>query len=152
MIVPKNLVKSLAYAKKAQDINIGTFNQHAISALLDISDFKAYLQRVYQIYADRRDEMMRALAAHFPDGTVYSSPKHGLFIWVKLPFDIDTQDFLEFALDHYQVAFFPGQAFNSIAGKKDSVKNCMRLNFTQCEFDKIGLGIKKLAKALEAYK
>ena len=66
------------------------------------------MQSLTEIYRDRRDTMLDALAEFFPREAEWTRPQGGMFIWVTLPDFIDTTDLLARALRD-NVAFVPGR-------------------------------------------
>jgi DNA-binding transcriptional MocR family regulator len=92
--------------------------------------------------------MVEALAQHLPEGTSWVIPTGGLFIWVELPHSIDAGALLKTAVETEQVAYIPGYVFCS--GKNGYKKNCMRLNFSNCNPEKIRDGIARLGRVVKA--
>ncbi|MCA9704421.1 MAG: PLP-dependent aminotransferase family protein [Myxococcales bacterium] len=83
---------------------------------------------------------IRALERHMPEGTRWSTPKSGMFVWVRLPSFIDTTTLLEHALER-GVAFLPGPPF---APGSQIADDAMRLCFASCPRDRIEEGIATL--------
>jgi 2-aminoadipate transaminase len=147
MIVPAELIPKLAIIKDLSDIDTCTLSQRAIAAYLDMGHLPAQLAAIRSEYKERRDLMIGALKKHFPEGTKWSVPAGGVFLWVTLPAGVDTIDLLKIAVEREQVAFIPGAAFG-VAG--DSVaKSSLRLNFTYCSRELIEEGIMRLSRALK---
>lgn len=46
---------------------------------------------------------------HLQGKVQFTKPKGGYFVWVKLDPTINSSEFLNFAKEHYAVAFTPGQ-------------------------------------------
>jgi DNA-binding transcriptional MocR family regulator len=44
-----------------------------------------HIERLRQIYRERRDAMLQALATHMPNGVEWTRPGGGFFIWLSLP-------------------------------------------------------------------
>ena len=44
-----------------------------------------HVERLCQVYRERRDAMLQALAIHMPDGVAWTRPGGGFFIWLSLP-------------------------------------------------------------------
>ena len=81
--------------------------------------------RSRDLYRERRDTMLDALAELFPPQAEWTRPRGGLFIWATLPDFIDTTDLLARALRD-NVAFVPGEA----AYLDGRGRSSMRLNFS----------------------
>lgn len=48
-------------------------------------DFEAHIAHLCQVYRERRDTMLAALADHMPEGITWTRPGGGFFIWLSLP-------------------------------------------------------------------
>jgi 2-aminoadipate transaminase len=76
-----------------------------------------------------------------PKGVKWTEPEGGLFLWVKLPKKMDTNELFSKAVEN-KVAYVIGSAFHC-NGKG---QNTMRLNFSYPSEEQIEEGIKRLAK------
>jgi 2-aminoadipate transaminase len=101
------------------------------------------LEALKPIYRSRRDAMLAALQERFPEGSHWTRPEGGLFIWVTLPEFLDTEKMLPLAINQ-KVAYVPGTAFYA----DGSGANRMRLNFSYADEDLIAEGIKRLGKVI----
>ena len=79
----------------------------------------------------------------FPEGTTYTRPDGGLFIFVTLPEGIDAKELLEQAVERH-VAYVPGTFFYVEGGHE----NTMRLNFSNATIEDIDKGMRALGAAL----
>jgi DNA-binding transcriptional MocR family regulator len=109
------------------------------------ASFDKHVAKIRSAYMARRDDMLRALAAHMPDGVEWTRPEGGMFIWMTLPAHIDGGELLAASLRDARVAFVPGQAFFA----DGSGANTMRLNFTNADSHAIEVGISRLAKLIK---
>jgi DNA-binding transcriptional MocR family regulator len=105
------------------------------------------VDKVRASYRRKRDAMLAALDVHMPAGTTWSRPEGGMFIWVTLPGDIDTDVLLPKVVETANVAYVPGHAFHA----DGSGKNTLRLSFSLPEPEEITDGIERLGKALSAH-
>lgn len=149
LVVPEWLVAKLSIVKEASDIDTATLAQRAISAYLDAGHLPAHLAGLRREYGLRRDAMLAALAEHFPDGSRWSEPTSGVFIWVELPQPLDASALLIAAVEEANVAFIPGVAFRA-PGARGVAANCLRLNFSNCSPELIRDGIARLGRLLRA--
>jgi 2-aminoadipate transaminase len=106
---------------------------------------RAHVRKIRQLYRERRDLMLENMEKHFPPEAQWTRPLGGLFLWVRLPAGIDTQELLNRAVQQ-KVAFVPGHAFYP-AGSEDG-HNCMRLNFSNANPEMIAAGIERLGRAI----
>jgi 2-aminoadipate transaminase len=102
------------------------------------------IPKIRKMYKKKRDIMLKALEKHFPKGSSWTRPDGGMFIWVRLPDKVDTKEMFLDAIKA-KVAYVHGVAFCT-DGKG---QNCMRLNFSNTDDDKIEEGIKRLAKIIK---
>ena len=93
----------------------------------------------------RRDDMLRALATHMPNGVEWTRPEGGMFIWMTLPEHMDGAKLLAVSLPKARVAFVPGQAFFA----DGSGANTIRLNFTNADTNQIEIGIARLSALIK---
>jgi 2-aminoadipate transaminase len=104
------------------------------------------------MYRERRNTMLKALAEHFPPSTQVSwtTPKGGLFLWLRWPAGINSEEVLKAALAQ-NVAFVPGQAFFAPDVTGDETKRYARLNFSNAQPAQICEGIRRLARVFEQF-
>ena len=140
---PADLLRTLTIVKQAADLHTSTVDQAAAAAYLAHNDLDAHIARLCVEYGARRDAMIAALPATMPPGTTWSDPDGGMFVWLRLPGDVDSAALLKDALAH-DVAFVPGAAF--FATEPDHAT--LRMSFTGNTVEEIGEGMARLAKVL----
>jgi 2-aminoadipate transaminase len=104
-----------------------------------------YVRTLRQLYGERRDAMLEALAEHFGESARWTQPQGGLFIWATLDERIDTTDLLALARGKEGVAFVPGRAAY-VDGRSGS--SSMRLNFAGVREQEIREGIRRIGRAV----
>jgi 2-aminoadipate transaminase len=139
---PAPLLRPLTVAKQAADLHTSTIDQAAAAEYLATVDLDAHVRRLCAAYAERRDAMVGALPGTLPPGSNWTDPDGGMFVWVRLPGDVDTAELLPTALRH-DVAFVPGAPF--FAGDPD--RATLRLSFTTNTPEQITEGMARLARA-----
>ncbi len=147
MVVPERFIPMLSIIKEAADIDTCTFAQRSISAYLDDYSLDEHLNMLRREYRRRRDTMLSSMERHFPAEAQWQRPTSGVFIWVELPEEIDTNELLYTAVKSEQVAYIPGLAFCSKELSRSV--NCMRLNFSNPGPDAIKAGIARLSRVLK---
>lgn len=140
---PADLLRTLTIVKQAADLHTSTVDQAAAAAYLAHNDLDAHIARLCVEYGARRDAMIAALPAVMPTGTTWSDPDGGMFVWLRLPGDVDSAVLLKDALAH-DVAFVPGAAFFATAPDHAT----LRMSFTSNTVEEIGEGMARLAKVL----
>lgn len=89
------------------------------------------------LYRLRRDAMLRALEREMPDGTTWTTPAGGFFIWVTLPASVSASRMLAEA-GARNVEFLPGSA--CFFG--DGGDNMIRLSYSFVDEERIAEGIR----------
>jgi DNA-binding transcriptional MocR family regulator len=89
--------------------------------------------------------MIAAIQRYLPPGIHFDTPQGGLFLWVRLPDKLSSEDLLPVARRE-GVDFVPGGRFfpDGLQGN-----DWMRLNFVLHSPDEIEEGIKRLGTAIE---
>jgi len=133
-------------AKQGADLHTSTFTQMLVHEVIKDGFLDTHVPHVREVYRERRDAMLAALADHLPAGVRWTSPQGGFFIWVTLQQGWDATALLEEAVDE-GVAYVPGAAFFAEDGRPPE-RNTMRLNFSFCSPDTIEEGIRRLGRAV----
>ncbi|GGW92730.1 aminotransferase-like domain-containing protein [Streptomyces lomondensis] len=140
---PGELRRACAVAKQAADLHTPTVNQLAAARYLADSDLDAHITRVARVYRERRDAMLAGLAGALPEGSVWTRPEGGMFLWASLPEPYDTTALLPQVVRH-DVAYVPGVPF--YAGTPD--RTTLRLCFVTQAPQEIGEGLRRLGEGL----
>ncbi|HKW44242.1 MAG TPA: PLP-dependent aminotransferase family protein [Candidatus Eremiobacteraceae bacterium] len=140
------LYEKIVPAKQAADLHTSSFTQRAVYAYARRpGQVEGHVREMLPVYARRRDVMLAALAEHMPEGTTWTRPDGGLFLWARLPRGVDTQVLLNHAARE-KVAFVPGAPF----WVNCDVRNTMRLNFSNGADEKIKEGVARIGKLVKA--
>jgi DNA-binding transcriptional MocR family regulator len=143
-LAPHAIKEKLVLANESATLNPPVFNQMMISRYLAGFDWQAQIKAYRQVYADRRDAMLEALALHMPPGTTWTVPAGGFYVWLTLPEGLDATVMLPRAVTA-RVAYVPGTAFYADGfGTRQ-----MRLSFCYPTPERIVEGIKRLSEVLE---
>jgi len=140
---PAGLRRACAVAKQAADLHTPTVNQLAAARYLADNDLDAHVARVAAVYGTRRDAMLAGLPDALPDGSAWTRPDGGMFLWARLPDGHDTTALLPEVVRH-DVAYVPGAPF--YAGDPD--RATLRLCFVTQTPDEITEGLRRLGNAL----
>jgi 2-aminoadipate transaminase len=144
VIAPPEVIDKLVQAKQGGDLNTALLNQMLVYEVAQGGFLDRHISRLCQVYRERRDTMLRALAEHFPAGVQWTRPEGGLFLWITLPEDMDASLLLQEALRR-KVAFVPGAAFYAGGGGA----NTLRLNFSYSAPEQINAGIARLGQVVQ---
>ena len=143
VVAPVEVIKKLVQAKQGADLHTSTFDQMMAYEVVSDGFLDEHVKEIKETYRQRRDAMLTAMDQRFPDGTTWTRPQGGLFLWVSLPEGVDCEELIKEAIEQ-KVAFVPGTAFYADGSGHDS----LRLTFATCPSDMIDEGIKRLGKAI----
>jgi 2-aminoadipate transaminase len=145
IVTPSAVSDEILFGKQPVDLHTSSASQMATYEVCKQDGFlDAHIEKIREVYRERRDVMLRALEAHFPEGCTWTRSQGGLFVWAEVPPSIDTRELLVEALQE-NVAFVPGQSFHP----DRSGHNTMRLNFSNVPPDRIEEGIARLGRAIK---
>ncbi|MEN6410219.1 MAG: PLP-dependent aminotransferase family protein [Anaerolineaceae bacterium] len=144
VIAPPEVILKLTQAKQGADLHTATFTQAVAYEVAKNGFINEHVKVINAVYSERRDVMLDALAECMPKGVTWTHPQGGLFLWVKLPESLNSQDIFETAVAQ-KVAFVPGGSFHPCGGGE----NTMRLNFSFCKPEVIVEGIHRLSNAIK---
>jgi 2-aminoadipate transaminase len=147
VVAPVEVVNKLVQAKQGVDLHTSTFDQMMAYQVMASGFLDRHVLEIRDTYRRRRDLMLAAMDRHFPEGVSWTHPQGGLFLWVKLPQGVDSDDLIKEAIGQ-KVAFVPGPAFYA----DGSGHHALRLTFATCAEDMIDEGIKRLGKSIERIK
>ncbi|WP_395727880.1 PLP-dependent aminotransferase family protein [Nakamurella sp.] len=140
VLAPHAVREKLVLANEAATLNPPVFNQMLISRYLATFDWQSQIKAYRHTYAERRDTMLAALTDLMPEGTTWTSPDGGFYVWVTLPEGFDASAMLPRAVTA-RVAYVPGTAFYADGlGTRQ-----LRLSYCFPTPDRITEGIRRLA-------
>ncbi len=131
--------------KRVNDLATSTLVQRALEAYVTVGRYQAHLRRSCQIFRKRRDAMLSAIQRYLPAGVHFDPPQGGLFIWLRLPENLSSEELLPLAWEE-GVDFAPGSPFFP---EGIGSSTWLRLNFVAQAPDEIEEGIKRLGKAIK---
>jgi len=144
VIAPPQVIRKLVMTKQAADLHTSSFNQHVAYEVAKGGFLDEHVKVIRATYKERRDVMIEMMEEMFPPEVTWTKPLGGMFLWGKLPENVDAADVLKVAIER-KVAFVPGGAFHPNGGGK----NTMRINFSFANPDNIREGISRLGVTLK---
>lgn len=144
VLAPPAVREKLVIASEAQILCPSAFAQAAVTTYLSTMPWREQLKAYREIYRERRDALLEALAQRMPAGTRWTRPGGGLFVWVTLPEGLDAKAMMPRALNA-RVAYVPGTGFFA----DGSGTGNLRLNFSFAAPDRIREGVRRLAGVVE---
>lgn len=115
----------------------------AIAAEFYADGIWEHARRVNDVLRVKRDRLLTSLHTHLDDICVWSKPPGGLFVWVRLPEDVDRQRLWQLCQSQ-QVSYLPGSAFH-YAGHDVPY---LRLAFGHLDEEQIVEGTARLARCI----
>lgn len=140
---PGELRRACVVAKQAADLHTPTLNQLAAARYVAHHDLDAHVARVAGVYRERRDAMLAGLAGALPEGSTWTRPEGGMFLWARLPEPYDTTALLPQVVRH-DVAYVPGAPFYA----DDPDRTTLRLCFVTQTPEEIREGLRRLGEGL----
>ena len=139
VVAPHAVREKLVLASESAILCPSNAAQIAISTYLATCDWRGQIKSYREMYRERRDAMVGALAEHLPDCS-WTVPDGGFYTWVKLPEGLDAKEMLPRAVTA-RVAYVPGTAFYFDGQGADH----MRLSFCYPTPERIREGVRRLA-------
>lgn len=147
MAASEELIRQFVTAKQGVDLCCPSLTQAIAAEYCARGHIYKHLPRITSLYRNKRDIMLRALEREMPPGVSWTKPEGGLFLWVRLPEGMDTEQLLSTAVEDEGVAYVVGSGFHADGGGK----NAMRLNFSFPSEEHIEEGIKRLASVVKKH-
>jgi DNA-binding transcriptional MocR family regulator len=144
ILAPHAVRDKLVMTSEANILCPSNFAQSVITTYLTTMPWREQLKTYQQIYGERRDTMLSALADLMPAGTAWTHPAGGLFVWATLPDNLDAKALVPRAIAA-RVAYVPGTGFYADGSGRQN----MRLNFSYPTPERIREGVRRLAGVVE---
>jgi len=138
-LAPHAIREKLILANEAAVLSPSSFSQLMISEYLATADWKGQINSFRDIYRERRDAMLAALAEYLPQLS-WTVPTGGFYVWVTLPDHMDSKAMLPRAVKEL-VAYTPGTAFYADGNGRNNI----RLSFCYPTPEFIREGIRRLS-------
>jgi DNA-binding transcriptional MocR family regulator len=143
VLAPPAVRDRLVLAAESAMLSHSAFTQMVVQRYLATQPWGQQLKVFREMYRQRRDAMLTALDAHMPDGTSWTTPGGGFFVWVKLPDGVDAKAMLPRAVSA-RVAYVPGTGFYANGGGRDH----MRLSYCLPPVEDIREGVARLGAVM----
>lgn len=137
------LLRKMVIGKQSSDVHSPLLNQAIVEIYMEKGLLSGHLERICGEYRRQLNAMLEGMRL-LPEGTSYTLPQGGLFVWAELPEGMDAMRLLERAIEQ-NVAFVPGTHFYPGGGHA----NTLRLNFSMPEEADIRSGMERLARAMK---
>jgi 2-aminoadipate transaminase len=142
---PRAIIERCVTMKQGMDLCGPAFTQAVAAALLARGTLQRRLPDVVALYRRKREVMIETLQREMPPGVSWTRPEGGLFLWVRLPEEMDAAEMLKAATVEEGIAYVPGQSFHC----DGSGRNTIRLNFSYPSEQDIREGMTRLARLVK---
>ncbi len=146
-VVPKKMAGAFTIGKQVSDVHSGVLNQMIVSRWFDEYDVDVHIENIRQIYRRKLNLMCDCLDKYCGDFISYVRPQGGLFIWARLPENVDMLEYVNKLIER-KVAVVPGTAFMT-----DDTAPChyIRLNFSTPADEDIVKGVEIMGEIAKEY-
>jgi 2-aminoadipate transaminase len=145
IVAREDIMNKIIIGKQAADLCSPALTQYIAYEFISRGWLDDYVDIVRREYPKKKNAMIAALEQYFPAGSSWIDPQGGLFVWVKVPENIDTAAMFREAINA-KVAYVVGIAFYP---NRDD--NChMRLNFSAVDPEHITEGVHRLGDLLKS--
>jgi 2-aminoadipate transaminase len=141
---PAEIIARLVVAKQNSDQCSGAFGQRMLEEYGRSGQMDRQVVSSRALYARRAELTAQALARHMPEGTTWTTPQGGFYIWLTAPEAVDTVA-LSAAARAQKVAYVPGRPFYP----GDDGHSQIRLSYSRVADDVIDEGIRRIGAVLK---
>src|SRR4030043_377501 len=134
------ILDKIVMAKQTADLCTSAFVQKIIARYLEKGLLEKNLSKTIALYSERRNHMIECFRKYMPAGVTWTEPEGGLFLFVTLPRNTDTDKIFRKAIEK-NVAFVSGSTFFC----NNAGHNTMRINFSYSKPEVIEEGVRRLA-------
>ena len=143
---PPDAIGKLCQLKQGADLHTSTFTQMVAFEVARDGFLEKHIEKIRNVYGERRNLMLEALAEYLPSEVSWTHPAGGLFLWVRLPKGMDSSKLFDAAVKQ-NVAFVPGASF--FATPDGDSNRYLRLNFSYMQPNLIVEGIRRIGVAVK---
>jgi 2-aminoadipate transaminase len=143
---PADVISRLVIAKQNSDQCAGALGQRMLEEYGRGGHLDRQVAASRALYERRAGLTTDALAAHMPDGTTWTTPAGGFYVWVTCPDGADTVA-LSAAARAEKVAYVPGRPFY-LEGAGAGASQ-IRLSYSRVADDLIDEGIRRIADVVK---
>jgi 2-aminoadipate transaminase len=141
---PQQVIGRLVVAKQNSDQCSGALGQRMFEEYGRAGHLDRQIVASRALYARRAELITKALAAHMPDGTTWTTPRGGFYVWLTAPDGADTVALSAAARDR-KVAYVPGRPFYP----GDAGGTQIRLAYSRVVDHLIDEGIRRIGEVLK---
>lgn len=144
VVLPDELVTHFDKAKQSTDLNPNNLTQYVLHHFLTHNNLDEHLQKIRKNYAEQYQFMQEMIIRFLPDEVKSTHPNGGMFIWLKLPESISSEELVKKTLAK-GVVFVPGKSFFTNGQGQQNI----RMNFTNANYANIEKGVKIMGEEMK---
>jgi 2-aminoadipate transaminase len=141
-VAPHAVRERLVLASESSILCPSMMAQLSVTTYLSSCDWRAQIKVYRELYRERRDAALGALAEFIPEAS-WTVPEGGFYTWVTLPDGLDAKAMLPRAITA-RVAYVPGTAFYA----DGQGSGHLRLSFCYPTPERIREGVRRLASVV----
>jgi len=141
---PAEIIARLVVAKQNSDQCSGALGQRMLEEYGRSGQMERQVVSSRALYARRAALTGQALARHMPEGTTWTTPQGGFYVWLTTPDGVDTVA-LSAAARARKVAYVPGRPFYP----DDEGQAQIRLSYSRVADEVIDEGIRRIGVVLK---
>jgi 2-aminoadipate transaminase len=145
IVAEKLIIDKLDLVKQSTDLCGSMFDQRIVAECLRQGVVGRQLSRVGGFYKRKCQAMLASLEQAMPSGVQWTRPAGGLFLWIVLPKQLDSEAILPESVDQAKVIYVPGHPFHV----NNTGRNTLRVAFSMESEDNIRSGIRRLAQVFK---
>ncbi len=142
---PRQVISQLVVAKQNSDQCSGALGQRMLEEYGRPGHLDRQVTRSRALYARRAALTTQALATHMPEGTTWTQPRGGFYVWVTAPPGTDTVALTASAAAS-KVAYVPGRPFYPDGAGASQ----LRLAYSRVADELIDEGIRRIGAVLRS--
>jgi 2-aminoadipate transaminase len=147
ILAAPEIIEKLEMAKQSTDLCGSMLDQRIVTECWKRGIIQKQLPEIRKFYQSRCQVMLDSLKGFMPSCVRWTTPEGGLFLWVTLPENQNSEQILYTCLKQANVSYVIGQPFY-VNGEGT---NCLRLAFSKESEDNIRVGIERLAKVFKSH-
>jgi 2-aminoadipate transaminase len=144
-VAPPAIRDKLILAAESAVLCHSSFSQLTVREYLDTQPWREQIKHFRELYQDRRDATLTALAGMMPAGCSWTRPAGGFYVWLQLPDGVNAKVMLPRAISA-RVAYVPGTGFYADGSGAQFARLCYAFPTP----DRVREGVRRLASVLEA--
>jgi 2-aminoadipate transaminase len=151
-LLPSELVAPVLRFKGNHDFGSSNLAQHLLDRLLENGVYERHVERLREVYRNKRDTILDALAEEFAgtEGMKWTRPQGGMYVWLTHALETGPDSQFMKAAMREGVLYVPGQ-FCYVNGENATPpKNEARLCFGVATLDQLREAVRRLGRAATA--